>query len=468
MLPDKFENQYCSWCYNKTVHRLVERNYLTRNDYQCTSCKNYTVQCRYCQNMCKHKPGDADADGYLSKLKEGWASECCAEHDGEIANFENLNMRLDDIEDFAQVFERNKWNLAKAGLISGTVLGSALVFAPLSFLAAPALAASLGSAGLLGAAGTGTAISTLHGAALTSASLAAVGGGYGVAGGMVLVTAAGAALGARKGAVIANNYFGAVKDFDIWTVREGKGPSIIFINGFLSQSEPRKDREWSKAVKQDFSNHAWYQTNWESKNLFKLGSLISEGAGLEAFKKTVSKLAKRSSKKAGSKLNPLNWATVIAELFGNPWHSAMVKAAMTGLLLADIIARSKNSEGFILMGHSLGARVAYYALEALSTMDRKCIKDVYLLGGAVDRKDDEGWGKAASAVEGNIYNCYSKNDDVLRWLYQPANAFISDPIGLGDIEAPAENIKNIDVTGLVGGHMQYKAAFPEIMDEVGI
>ena len=466
MSKSEYETQYCSWCYGKTRHRLVERNYLSRNEYQCTKCKNFTVQCRFCQNMATYKPNEEEADGFYGKLKEGWASECCAEHDGTIPNFERLDMKLDDIEDYEEVFRRTKWNLARAGKIGGAVVGSAVVFAPLSFFAAPAIASTLGSLGLLGAAGTGTAISTLHGAALTSASLAAIGGGYGMAGGVVLVTAAGTALGARKGAVIANNYFGAVKDFDITQVRDGKNPPVIFINGFLSQKEPRKDKEWKKAVKQDFGKHAWYQTNWESKNLYEIGKLISGEGGLAAFKAFVTKMAKRASKKAGSKINPLNWATMVADLFGNPWHSAMVKACMTGLLLADIIARSKTRTGFILMGHSLGARVAYYCLEALSTKDRKYIKDVYLLGGAVDRKDDDGWVKAASAVKGNIYNCYSRNDDVLRWLYQPANAFISDPIGLDDITAPVDNLWNIDATALVDGHMEYKKMFPEIMEVI--
>jgi hypothetical protein len=54
--------------------------------------------------------------------------------------------------------------------------------------AAPAIAAAMGAGGLLGAAGTGTLISTLHGCALTSASLASFTGT--VAGGTAVVTGA--------------------------------------------------------------------------------------------------------------------------------------------------------------------------------------------------------------------------------------------------------------------------------------
>jgi hypothetical protein len=57
------------------------------------------------------------------------------------------------------------------------VVGSAAV-GTTGFFAAPAVAAYLGSFGLLGTtATTGAAISSLSGAALTNASLAALGGG---------------------------------------------------------------------------------------------------------------------------------------------------------------------------------------------------------------------------------------------------------------------------------------------------
>ena len=72
---------------------------------------------------------------------------------------------------------------------------------------APQIAAAAGAAGLLGTtATTGTAIATLHWAALTNASLAALGGGAisvggaGMAGGTMVVGAAGVAAGAAAGA----------------------------------------------------------------------------------------------------------------------------------------------------------------------------------------------------------------------------------------------------------------------------
>jgi hypothetical protein len=65
--------------------------------------------------------------------------------------------------------------------------------AALAVVAAPVVLPMLGGAGLLGAAGTGTAIASLSGAAATSASLAAITGT--VAGTSAVVGAGGAVVG---------------------------------------------------------------------------------------------------------------------------------------------------------------------------------------------------------------------------------------------------------------------------------
>jgi len=89
-------------------------------------------------------------------------------------------------------------------------------------------------------------------------------------------------------------------------------------------------------------------------------------------------------------------------------------------------------------GHSLGARVIYYALSALSTKrNGRPIKEVYLLGGAVGN-DEASWRGAASAVVGNIYNLYSDRDRVLAALYKMATAGQSAPSGTTASRAPLQ------------------------------
>ena len=61
----------------------------------------------------------------------------------------------------------------------------------------------------------------------------------------------------------------------------------------------------------------------------------------------------------------------------------MTKAAEAGTLLADIIARTPGPKKYVLMGHSLGARVVYYTLRSLAGGPVQRIKAAHLLGGAV-------------------------------------------------------------------------------------
>ena len=459
------EERWCSWCYEKTNHKLISRSYISRNGYQCTSCGNYTVKCRYCSSMAKHRPAERkENEGFFESYKNDWANELCDEHNGTIASFDKLSAKINNLEDYNELFKKKKINLYKAGMITGTMIAGTAVISPISFLAAPALASALGSLGILGAAGTGTAISTLSGAALTSASLAAI-GPAGMAGGVAIITAAGAALGATQGAVISNNYFGSIKGFKIEKLKSGTGPSLLFINGFLSQKNENYS-DWQNAVSKKYNANPWYSVSWEASTLAKLGK-YSGNASKMVGKKVAGELAKTASKQFAKKLNPLAWATIAGDLINNPWHNAMVKASMTGILLADLLTRTQNDDGFILMGHSLGARVIYYTLEALSTRTDSIIDNVYLLGGAVGDQVD-GWNNASKAVNGIIYNCYSKNDGILKNMYRGANALMSKPIGINKIKIDSPKIINKNVSSFVNGHMEYKNQFNKILKSIHV
>lgn len=93
-----------------------------------------------------------------------------------------------------------------------TTISATVATGGVGYVAAPAIAAGLGSAGLLGATASGKAISDLSGAALINASLAKIGGGAiasggsGVAGGKaVIATTSAAAGGAGAGVATLNN-----------------------------------------------------------------------------------------------------------------------------------------------------------------------------------------------------------------------------------------------------------------------
>jgi len=196
------------------------------------------------------------------------------------------------------------------------------------------------------------------------------------------------------------------------------------------------------------------------------GKLAAAQAGPKAVESAVRRLMSRQTWSARSIRHPLRWLSLVTGLLSNKWHGSMVKAQMTGLILAEVIARTEQKDGFILMGHSLGARVIHSLLSALSTTDHEYIKDVFLLGGAVDGTKADSWGEIAQAVDGNIYNIYSERDDVLTLLYRGANAFMSQPIGIREIRTSGSNVYNFDATSIVDGHMKHKEHFAEVLERI--
>jgi hypothetical protein len=99
----------------------------------------------------------------IKRLRASWNDELCAEHDGTIASFNALSLKLDDLADYRRLFKREKRNLKRVATTIAWSAGAAAVFTPFAFAAAPHIASALGAAGILGAAGTGTAISSLSG-----------------------------------------------------------------------------------------------------------------------------------------------------------------------------------------------------------------------------------------------------------------------------------------------------------------
>ena len=456
-------SRWCSWCYKCTNHRRLRQDMIFRNDYVCQGCGNHTVKCHApsCTHMAQGTSAAKDA-GLFSKISSSVCDAFCAVHNGQIASFERLHERIPDISEYLHLAERDSFNYSKGTKVVTGALAAAAMITPAAVISAPALASALGSLGVLGAAGTGTAIGSLSGAALTSASLAALGST--VAGGTMVVTAAGAAIGAWQGGLIANTYAREVADFRVRRINEGsgKGPAVICLDGFLTQGIKGVEKEWVDGLARSFPGSPWYHILWESKALADLGAMAAIGLhknGIPHLANLATKAMKKPSMGLGSVLMGL-------QLAGNPWHVAMVKSMMTGALIADMLCRTTQKRKFILVGHSLGARVIFYALENLATRKgAPKVAHAILLGGAVGR-DPQHWETAAKSVSGKIVNCYSRQDDVLKYLYKTGTAFTSDPVGRGPIDSDSDQIANVDATHLVAGHTAYKPVLSQVMAEV--
>ena len=220
--------------------------------------------------------------------------------------------------------------------------------------------------------------------------------------------------------------------------------------------------EWKEGLEKNYPNNPWYEVKWESKRLKDIGQLIAISTGKGAFKKGLIEAAKRASRGAARKINPISLLYDLFVLSKNPWHTAMVRASMTGNLLADILARVKRKQ-FILLGHSLGARVVFYTLCSLGTNTSKRVQVAHLLGGAVGRDDRNGWKLAVNTTKSGIRNYYSENDDVLHYFYKFGTFFQSDPIGRSPLRPPMRGFRNYNVTKTVRGHPYYKPNLAKIL-----
>ncbi len=448
-----FRMQYCSWCYKKSSYtKVTEAQYagFQRATFLCQACEKPTTQCR--------------APGCRNMARIDWSF--CATHAGEIRSFPSLSATIRDPCEFVELLrrdDRNYGGILKTGAITAA---TALAGISLGVLAAPAIGGAIGVAAM-----------GLSGAAATSAGLAWVGlgslasGGFGMAGGTAIISAVGSALGGTLGGVIANCYFSEVKGLEIKKIRDGNDPGLICIDGFLTEGTD-KDKDWLEGLGNTYTDRAIYKVQWEAKALRNVCITASGLLGKQGVRHAAAHFAKSAGKLAAKKLGsigPINPPIVIADIASNPWWVAMYKAEKTGILIAEMISRCEN-RSFILIGHSLGARVVVSALRVFGTKvatDRRSrVIDVHLMGGATEAADAKAWELVCAAIDRRCLNYHSSHDRVLRYIYRAARLGRSKPIGMNPIPTNSitgDKLVSIDCSDRVNGHCDYHKNMQHIL-----
>lgn len=159
--------------------------------------------------------------------------------------------------------------------------------------------------------------------------------------------------------------------------------------------------------------------------------------------------------------------TKLAYLIDNPWIVSLARASSAGLVMADSLQdRNLGNRPVTLLGFSLGARVIFSCLKELAEKGAHgLVQNVYLFGSPVVANKDE-YLKARSVVSGRFVNGYSTNDWILGYLFRATSGGIMRVAGLAAVEG-IPGIENFDVTELVNGHMDYRAAMPRLLRKVG-
>lgn len=372
----------------------------------------------------------------------------CAEHRHDVTGFETVHHKIASLDDWEVTRTYAQPNLRRRSQIAGAAAAAIPVAATAALFAAPAVGGAVGSlvGSYSGAAATNYGLALLGGGAIAK-------GGLGMAGGTAVVTALGGALGGGVSASVANAYAREDKSFRIEKLRDGDGPMVLVCSGFLNEgSEGWGD--WEDIVNSRYPMSPVYRVHWGSKELRDLGVLVGAGgakvAGGIAAKKAAAKAAKLTSKRLG----PAGPVFAAAGLAKNPWHVAKSRADKTGIIIADLLARTETSS-YILIGHSLGARAMTVAAQTLHTNEHAPhIEAVHLLGAAIGANSKQGWDSLAEAADEGVYNYFSRNDSVLKFLYRAAQG-LKSAAGEQGFEFPPEKLTNVDVTDQVAGHSDY-------------
>lgn len=159
--------------------------------------------------------------------------------------------------------------------------------------------------------------------------------------------------------------------------------------------------------------------------------------------------------------------TKLAYLIDNPWTVSLARAHSAGLIMADSLQdRNLGKRPITLLGFSLGARVIFSCLTELADKGAHgLIQNVYLFGSPIVANKDE-YLKARSVVSGRFVNGYATNDWILGYLFRATSGGIMRVSGLAAVEG-IPGLENFNLTELVNGHMDYRAAMPRILREVG-
>ncbi|GIC79201.1 DUF726 domain-containing protein [Moritella sp. F3] len=235
------------------------------------------------------------------------------------------------------------------------------------------------------------------------------------------------------------------------TVREGSSPYILIINGYLSE-EGEVVSDWLSVVDELYPENKIIHVRWNAGDIIDIarnGDTISDENAVDKWF-AAAKLA-RDMSPAG--IAALVGGIVADKLVGH-WHKSFNETLHAGLDLANAVQGDKQLHGAILMGYSLGAKVA---CQALKNLDANTVSRCYLLAGAVSA-DAEQWAPIlAKHSELKLINCYSDNDDVLKGANGAEGIFSHTPAGLTKIESDnAKQVVNLDVSAFSSGHMHFK------------
>lgn len=154
----------------------------------------------------------------------------------------------------------------------------------------------------------------------------------------------------------------------------------------------------------------------------------------------------------------------LADMIDNVWVLTMNAADESGRLLArSLQQREQGLRPVTLVGYGMGARLIFACLRELAkTPKESCgiVENAVLLGSPVPAGASD-WTSARQVVAGRLVNGYSENDWMLGVMYR-YQGWALNSAGIAAI--PVAGVENVDLSSVIGGHLEYKNKVGVIMD----
>lgn len=349
-----------------------------------------------------------------------------------------------DQESAARVEASKSTNRWKIGLAS--VAGAALIGVT-GGLAAPLVAAGIGS--VMGGLGLG----------------ATVAAGYlgAVAGSSAIVGALFGAYGGRMGGQMMERYAKEVEDFSFIPVHSSDATLLrvaVGITGWIVEGSEEVVDPWRSLG----GGAEAYALRWEVEALTDLGTALQEILTSTAMGLVSMQLAKYTVFAA---LSAALWPFTLlsaAKVLDNPFAVAKRRSKKAGLVLADaIINKAQGERPVTLIGYSLGARVIYWCLLSLARRGAfGLVENVVFMGAPVPASEGD-WAAIRAVVAGRVVNVYSEQDYILAFLYRTSSIQLG-VAGLQEIKV--QGVENVNVGKMVEGHLRYRLAVGRVLKDV--
>lgn len=347
-----------------------------------------------------------------------------------------------------------KWK--RRGIIGAAAVAGGTLMAITGGLAAPAIAAGFGAL----APTLGTLVPVIGASGFAAAASAA----GTVAGSVAVAASFGAAGAGLTGSKMARRT-GNIDEFEFIAIgdyhNQGRLAVEILISGFVFSKEDYV-RPWEGQI----DNMERFVLLWESRNLIAVSTAIQDwltsSIALELMRQGAMMTVLSSLVAALALPAVLLSAT---NFIDSKWSIAVDRSDKAGRLLAEVLLKGyQGNRPVTLIGYSLGARVIFSCLQALSETERNAelVERVVLLGAPIAIKD-ENWEAARKMVAGRFINAYSTKDWMLGVAFR-ASLLTNGLAGLQPVDV--QGIENVDVTDTIEGHSSYLWSTRKILERL--